>query len=63
MDKRLYTAYDLANLTGVSYQTALAWIHTGIVKAIKVGRFYRIPADEYDRISNEGIQHDVEKVV
>lgn len=48
--KLFYTAYEVANLLEVSYQTALSWIKNSGVKYTKVGRSYRVNIDSFNRI-------------
>lgn len=48
------TLGDLARLQRVTYRTALSWIKTGKVKAIKVGGQYRVYESEILRFIREG---------
>ena len=41
---------ELAKLLDVDPRTVKNWSRQGLIKVIKVGREFRIPADEFDRI-------------
>lgn len=40
--KIFYTPYDISQMLGISYQTALEWIKTSGIKYSKVGRKYLV---------------------
>jgi len=41
---KFYSITEYAKLRGVSRQAVLKWVNNGKVKAVKIGRFYAIPA-------------------
>jgi excisionase family DNA binding protein len=53
---KMYSPQNLADDIGVSMRTIYRWIEAGKVKAIKIGRQWRIPQEEYDRITKGGLQ-------
>lgn len=52
----MYTPYDVADMLKIHYRTVMEWIHSGKIKAVKIGRTYRITDSEIDRIKHEGIK-------
>lgn len=50
---------QFAGLIGVTYDTMLVMIDKGNVKAIQVGKHYRIYQDEIERFMREGNALDV----
>lgn len=46
---------DAAALLGISPRTLSAWCAAGRVKAVKVGRLWRIPRAEVDRACRDGV--------
>jgi excisionase family DNA binding protein len=42
----VYTPAEVARLLKVGRRTVLDWIKRGELKAIRIGKLYRIPADE-----------------
>ena len=53
-DSRLYRTGEVAKLTGVTRQAVLNWIKQGWVRAIRIGRYYRIRGSDLKRFLNEG---------
>jgi len=52
MEKTLFSTPELAEWLGVFHTTVRRWIEHGKIKGIRVGRNYKIPADEVIRILN-----------
>lgn len=50
---RFYTTGDLARILAVRPKTVRTWIEDGQVNAVKVGRQWRIPMSELDRLVGE----------
>jgi len=50
MEKTLYSTPELARFLGIFHTTVRRWIELGKIKGIRVGRNYKIPADEVLRI-------------
>ena len=55
-DKEFYSIEDIANLFGISWRTVQRYIKDGKIKAIKIGRQWRIPKDEFYRLQKEGLR-------
>ncbi len=43
-----YTIKEITGLYGFSKNTVLKWIHSGTVPAVRVGKAYRVPHEEFD---------------
>lgn len=54
MESIAYTVEDVALLLKISYQTAKKLVRNGDIKSIKLGRQYRIPKQEIDRMMQLG---------
>lgn len=50
MEKILFSTPELAHFLGVFHTTIRRWIERGKIRGIRVGRNYKIPADEVIRI-------------
>ena len=46
---------ELADALGVAYETVVGYCREGDIKTIRVGKLYRIPMEEYNRVLREGI--------
>lgn len=56
MEKIFYSTPELAKWLGVFHTTARRWIENGKIKGVRVGRNYKIHADEVIRIlENHGV--------
>lgn len=53
MEKSLFSTPELARLLGVFHTTIRRWIEQGKIRGIRVGRNYKIPADEVAQILSE----------
>ncbi len=53
MEKILFSTPELASFLGVFHTTVRRWIEQGKIRGIRVGRNYKIPADEVIRILND----------
>jgi excisionase family DNA binding protein len=51
----MYTVEEVAEYLHVSPQVLSRWIREGRVRALRMGRNWRIPPDEYAKILREGI--------
>jgi len=58
MPERFYTVEELAVYLKVAEQTLRAWIRAGKVRAVRLGRSYRIPIAEVRRMISEGVPED-----
>ena len=47
---KYYTVKEVAEIMKVSEKTVRNWIKWGRIKAIKIGRQWRIPAEEIDNL-------------
>ncbi|MBW1739581.1 MAG: excisionase family DNA-binding protein [Deltaproteobacteria bacterium] len=56
MEKSLFSTPELAHLLGVFHTTIRRWIERGKIRGIRVGRNYKIPAEEVIRILDD---HDL----
>jgi len=54
MESIAYTVEDVALLLKISYQTAKKLVRNGDIKSIKLGRQYRIPKQEIDKMMQLG---------
>lgn len=52
MDKALFSTPELAKFLGVFHTTVRRWIERGRIKGVRVGRNYKIPAEEVIRVLN-----------
>jgi excisionase family DNA binding protein len=50
---RLYSLQEVADGLGVHYQTVKAWRAEGKIKALKIGRAYRVMEDELQRFLSD----------
>jgi len=57
-ESRLYRTGEVGELVGVTRQTVLSWVKRGWVKAIRVGKHYRIAGSELKRFLNEGTEKE-----
>jgi excisionase family DNA binding protein/PAS domain S-box-containing protein len=53
MEKILFSTPELAGFLGVFHTTVRRWIERGEIRGIRVGRNYKIPADEVIRILDD----------
>ena len=53
MEKILFSTPELARCLGVFHTTVRRWIERGEIRGIRVGRNYKIPAEEVIRILDE----------
>jgi len=51
----MFSIADVASLFGISKTTVRRKIKAGEIKAIKVGRQYRVPLEEVLRIKSKGL--------
>lgn len=58
MPDEFFTAEWLAEYLKVSPQTVRAWIRDKKVRAVKLGRAWRIPGDEVRRVATEGVEDE-----
>lgn len=49
------TPQQLATALGLKAQTVMKFCREGRIQSIKVGRLYRIPASEFERVLSEGV--------
>lgn len=50
----MYTTEEMAEILGISYQTAYRLIKAGKIKAVRIGGAFRIEKEEVERIKKEG---------
>ena len=53
-EPKYISTVELSNIVGVSRQLIFKAVKSGKIKAIKVGKNYRIPMEEAKRIVKEG---------
>ena len=58
MLEKHYTLKEVCEALGVHRNTFLRWIGAGKVKAIQLGRDWRIPKSEIDRICSSGVNDE-----
>jgi len=51
MTEKFYTAQQVAEMFQVHQRTVLVWLRTGKLHGVKMGRLWRIPESELNRIS------------
>jgi acetyl-CoA synthetase len=51
MAEKLYTSRQVAEILQVHQRTVLIWLRTGKLHGVKMGRLWRIPESELNRIS------------
>lgn len=56
MEKTFFSTPELAQWLGVFHTTVRRWVEQGKIKGIRVGRNYKIPAEEAIRVLDE---HDI----
>jgi len=56
LEDRFLTPKEFADRLSISRWTVYAWIQTGQIQSVKIGRLVRIPESEVDRIVQEGSQ-------
>ncbi len=52
----MYSLKDAAILLGVHVNTIRRWIKEGKIKAVKMGKNWKIPSEEMNRVSKEGVK-------
>lgn len=55
MDNKLYTLQEIADTLRVSRQTIYNYLTAGKIKAVKMGKEYRVDEKEFKRILEEGL--------
>lgn len=50
------TPAELADALNIGYPTVVEYCRSGAIHNIRIGKLYRIPAAEYDRVLREGVQ-------
>ena len=53
LSKPLMTTHEVAELLKVSEATVRTWIHEGELRAIRIGREFRISAEDLEAFLNE----------
>jgi len=56
VESRLLTTQEVAQALRKSPHQIRRWIKEGLIKGVQVGRTWRIPASELDRILREGLR-------
>ena len=56
ISKELYTPLEVSRLFSINIQSTRLYIREGLIKTVRIGRNYRIPASEVNRILKEGIK-------
>jgi len=52
-DKKYFTVKELADILDVSRITVFNWIKKGQIKALKIGRNFAIPREEFEEVVAE----------
>lgn len=55
-EKKVYTVKQAAEVLEVSTKTIYSYIKAGNIKAAKLGKSYRITAEELNKVINQGIK-------
>ena len=55
MYERLLTPAEVAEYLRISRRTVVRWVREGRLRAIRVGRQWRIPAEEVQRVVQKGL--------
>ena len=50
MTEKLYTSKQFAEILQVHHRTVLEWLRVGKLNGVKIGRLWRIPESELNRI-------------
>ena len=53
MDKKYYSCDEIAKMYGVKKSTVWFWIRNGKLKAITVGRFYRVRQQDLESFERQ----------
>ena len=53
--KEFYTVTEVAELFSVSKDKIRAEVRNGVIKSTKIGKVYRVPFSEVERIKREGV--------
>jgi excisionase family DNA binding protein len=54
VEKRALSTEDAAVALDIPYRTLMAAIHKGQLGAVRIGRYYRVPVEEIDRLLDVG---------
>lgn len=46
---------EVSEVLGLHYNTVLKYVSLGLIRAIKIGKAYRVSEEEIERIKREGI--------
>lgn len=60
-EDELYHPMELAKRMRVKQQTVTRWIREGRIHAVRAGRHWRIPKEEFERAIREGVRTDDKK--
>lgn len=52
----MHTLQEVSTVLGINYMTLVRYARTGRIKAVKIGRVWRVSDEELTRIQNEGIK-------
>ena len=55
MYERLLTPAEVAEYLRISRRTVVRWVREGRLRAVRVGRQWRIPAEEVQRVVQKGL--------
>lgn len=58
LERRVYFVSEVAEILGVSRQTVLKYIKTGVVPGIRVGGRYLIMKDEFEEFLRSGSRQE-----
>lgn len=61
--KQFYTTIEIANLLGISRVAVFKKIKSGAIKAIRIGRIYAIPKNEFEVLSGEKISSKQKQLI
>jgi excisionase family DNA binding protein len=54
-ESKMLSLYDAAIILNVHYNTLRRWIQMGKVKAVKMGRAWKISTEEVERLKSDGV--------
>jgi len=61
--EELYRLSELRKILKISYPTILGYVHSGKLKAVRVGSQWRVPQSEFEKFleKNDIVAHPLEK--
>lgn len=60
MEKQYYSVKEVSTLLGLSTKTIQRYIHAGKIKAVKLGKEYRINKQDFNQVMNVDMEENQE---